>query len=130
MNINIHGQNTFVRNLGLIRITGSFTSEAALSTMEKHLQNYGIEMASHIFAITADGAAVMKKCGRISGATYQGCYSHALHLAVCDILYKKNMTTTRGEESDDVEQEEEDGEEEEMHACENEETDDPMRKQP
>ena len=39
MNINIHGQKTFVRNLGLIRITGSFTSEAALSTMEKHLQN-------------------------------------------------------------------------------------------
>ena len=33
---------------------------------------------------------VMVKFGDISPAEYQGCYSHALHLAVCDVLYKEN----------------------------------------
>ena len=30
----------------------------------------------------------MMKFGNDSPAEYQGCYAHALHLAVCDILYK------------------------------------------
>ena len=34
-----------------------------------------------MFAITADGVEVMKKCGNLSDAEYQGCYLHALHLA-------------------------------------------------
>ena len=61
MNINIHGKDKFVKNLGLIRITGSFTATAALTTLEKHLTSDGIELSKDIFAITADGAVVMKK---------------------------------------------------------------------
>ena len=89
MNINVHGRNSFVRNLGLVRISGAFTAPRAVETIDNHLSKYGIDTSKHMFAITADGAAVMKKCGDMSASEYQGCYSHALHLAVCDVLYSK-----------------------------------------
>ena len=74
---------TLMINLSLIRIRGSFTATAVFITMENHLQqNNGIEMLNHIFASTADGAAVLRQYGRLSEATYQGCYSHVLYLAV------------------------------------------------
>ena len=36
-----------------------------------------------------DGASVMIKTAKLSGMNHQICYSHELHLAVCDVLYKK-----------------------------------------
>ena len=69
MKINIHGKDTFMKNLGLIPITGSFTATAALIIMENCFQqNNGMEMSNHIFASTANGASVKRQCGRLSEA--------------------------------------------------------------
>ena len=94
MNINIHGSNSYVSNLGLARISGCFSAERALETATERLNSFGLENEPHIVAFTADGAAVMKKFGSLSQSEYQGCYSHALHLAVCDVLYKESEVIT------------------------------------
>lgn len=36
-----------------------------------------------------DGASVMVKFGRITKYLHQQCYNHALHLAVLDVIQKK-----------------------------------------
>ena len=119
MNINIHGVlNDSVRNLGLVPISGSFTAERALHTATDHLQLFGVDVQSHIVAFTADGAAVMVKFGDISPAEYQGCYSHALHLAVCDVLYKDNGSVNDNVAPENVSNENDsDGEEEDDDDC-------------
>ena len=38
----------------------------------------------------ADGASVMDKFGKLLPCEHIFCYAHTLHLAVCDILYKKS----------------------------------------
>ena len=57
--------------------------------MDDHLGKYCVNISKHVFAITANGVEVMTKCGKLSDAEYQGCYSRALHLAVCDVLYSQ-----------------------------------------
>ena len=49
----------------------------------------------------------MKKCGDMSASEYQGCYSHALHLAVCDVLYSKRTGNGSLTEESDAEPREE-----------------------
>lgn len=44
-----------------------------------------------IFVSTSDGASVMLKFGRLALFESMTCYSHGLHLAVCDILYQKKL---------------------------------------
>ena len=106
-NVNIHGKDYFRTNLGLVLIQGSFTSEVALDCVRKHLAVYGIDFKSHCVGMSADGAAVMKKFGRISPTEYQGCFAHALHLGVCDVLYNSHFETDEeyelylGDDSDD-----------------------------
>ena len=39
--------------------------------------------------MVTNGASVIIKTGRLSGIIHQVCHSHGLHLAVCDVLYKK-----------------------------------------
>ena len=67
----------------------SYSASKALETMDDHLSKYGVNISKQVFAITADGVDVMKKCGNLSDADYQGFYLHALHLAVCDVLYSQ-----------------------------------------
>lgn len=48
----------------------------------------------------------MRKFGEQSGYLHQQCYNHALHLGVCDVLYKDRSTTSMtyaDENSDDSE---------------------------
>ena len=74
-----------------------------------------------MLAFTADGAAVMVKFGTDSPAEYQGCYAHALHLAVCDILYKgdygdfdsADVTIGAGVSASDIEPDDEQDDEDE-----------------
>ena len=47
-------------------------------------------MKRHNIASATNGASSMKKFGRLSGIEHQLCYDHGLHLAVCDVLYKKS----------------------------------------
>lgn len=104
-NVNIHGTDEFVCNLGLVRILGSFTSERTLECVKEHVAEFGIDLEKHCVAVTADGVSVMVKFGRLSPMEYQGCWAHALHLAVCDFLYSgKSTTQTSGTDTtEDVE---------------------------
>lgn len=109
-NINLHGTGGYVRNLGLVRILGSFTSERTLECCREHLLKFGVNMENHCVASTADGASVMVKFGKLAPTQYQGCYAHALHLAVGDVLYKKTAGTgeVELEQESDTEDDEDD----------------------
>ena len=124
LNMNLHGRHNYVRNLGLVRITGTFTAKKAADTMNAYLADYSIDMEKHVFAITADGAAVMKLCGELSAAEYQGCYSHALHLAVCDVLYESGAGATDNEETNDDNGDDENGEDDDENESGDEEVED------
>ena len=54
----------------------------------------------YIVGMVTDGASVIIKTGRLSGIIHQICHSHGLHLAVCDVLYKKrhNLEDTNEDE--------------------------------
>jgi hypothetical protein len=90
MNVNLHGQKGFTASLGLVRIQGTFTSERTLEAVKEQLHVFGVDMEKHCVASVTDGAAVMVKYGRISPSEFQACYTHAIHLAVCDMLYKNS----------------------------------------
>ena len=62
-------------------------------------------MAKHGVSSVTDGAAGMLKYGRISPGEFQACYTHAIHLAVCDLLYFEDSPKPAegGENSIDVE---------------------------
>lgn len=65
-----------------------------LKLVSEKLKNFHLDLATDIVASTNDCAAVMKFC-QISPAINQLCYSHAIHLAVIDTLYKnKNPVET------------------------------------
>lgn len=91
LNFNLHLYKTgsvTIWNLGLVRVLGSFPAEACVSALEKKLSEYKIDLARDIIAATTDGAAVMKKVGRLLSTHHQLCFAHGLQLAVLDVLYK------------------------------------------
>ncbi|MES1906207.1 MAG: hypothetical protein MHPSP_003875, partial [Paramarteilia canceri] len=45
---------------------------------------FGIHIQRHIFGITTDGAAVIKKLCRIANILYQKCLACTIHLGICD----------------------------------------------
>ena len=48
----------------------------------------------------------MTKCGRLASSEYQGCYSHALHLAVTYVLYKKSAVIENDNTDDELDENE------------------------
>ena len=101
MSINLHHMVKRF-SLGMIRVEGSLPAEKALQMIKNSLQSFGINLVEHVVTLTTDGPNAMKKLGRISLVNHQLCHSHGLHLAVCDLLYKKS---TRDEELPIQEQE-------------------------
>ena len=79
-----------------MRIFGSFPAESCLGEIEKKLKEFDIYLERDIVAATTDGAAVMKKVGRLLSVHHQLCYAHGLQLAVCDVLYKKTHQEEEG----------------------------------
>ena len=51
------------------------------------LREFDILLNDDVVALVTDGASVMKKMGTLSKQLHQLCYAHAIHLAVCEILY-------------------------------------------
>ena len=83
--------NTY--NLGLTRIRGNFDATTGLELIKEKLEEFGINYASHIVAMTSDGAAVMKKLGRIAPFEMQTYINHGIHLAVNDSLTELDNST-------------------------------------
>ena len=52
------------------------------------LIEFGLDL-QHIVSITPDGASIMIKLGQNIEPLHQTCLAHAIHLAVCDVIYLK-----------------------------------------
>lgn len=101
ININTHFTDGVMINLGLVMVTGSLPADKILEIVKEVLADFGFK-PNDVFGATTDGAMVMVKFGRLSGYWHQLCYNHGLHLAVCDVLYKKLSEEPEVEdESDD-----------------------------
>ena len=111
ININIFSKESSYWNLGLVRIIGSATTENLVELLRSRLDDFGINLATDVVALTTDGAPVAKKMARISDILGQLCLAHGLNLEVCDVLYKKresNHMIEIYEENESQEENEED----------------------
>ncbi|CAF0985424.1 unnamed protein product [Didymodactylos carnosus] len=64
-------------------------------TVRDHLSTFGINMEQDLVGSTQDGAAVNKKFMGMLDIIGQFCLNHGIHLAVCDVLYKKVNTSEK-----------------------------------
>ena len=90
MNINDHFQDGFL-SLGVIRIQGSLNATKAIKLVEERLQLFGLDLNKDVVASVTDGASLMVRFGKDTCPEHVTCYGHAIHLAVCDVLYKKTQ---------------------------------------
>ncbi|GFW98920.1 BED-type domain-containing protein [Trichonephila clavipes] len=115
LNINVHFNEGEIFNLGMLRISGSFSAENCVKVVETKLQEFEIITEKHIVACVTDGASMMVKFGKIMSCEYHLCYAHAIHLAVCDVLYNKQIDLVENTvEVEDKSHEEDNGESEEL----------------
>ena len=89
MNINVYFQGSF-HSLGMI---GSLNAAQAIKLVEERLQLFGLDLNKDVVATVKDGASLMVKFGKETCPEHVTCYAHAIHLAVCDVLYKKHITS-------------------------------------
>ena len=76
---------------GLARVHGSLPDQKAAELVTKRLEEYDIALFT-VVCFTTDAAPVMSKFMRslpTAGILHQLCYTHGIHLVVCDVLYKK-----------------------------------------
>jgi len=116
INVNIHDGGPTFGNLGLIRAKESLTAEVILENLRNKLMEFHLNLDHDISAITTDGAAVMKKLGRLVNfqTEQQLCFAHGINLAVVDVLYQKPKEVEPedihdSDEDDDSEEENDDG---------------------
>ncbi|GFV97261.1 BED-type domain-containing protein [Trichonephila clavipes] len=116
LNINVHFNEGEIFNLGMLRISGSFSAENCVKAVETKLQEFGTRTEKHIVACVTDGASMMVKFKKIMSCEYHLCYAHAIHLAVCDVLYNKQIDLVENtvEVEDKSHEEEDNGESEEL----------------
>lgn len=112
MNVNVHGQGGKVWGLGLTRVYGLANAEKCQSIVEDTLSKFQLSL-NNINSATTDGAAVMVKMGKSlskADVLHQLCFAHGLHLAVCDVLYKKKAVPifVQDETESDIKDEKED----------------------
>ena len=88
MCLNLHGRESEVIGLGMIRVHGTLPAEKAVQLTQKKLDEFGLKIEKHIVGVVSDGASVMVKYARLLGVAHQICHAHGLHLAICDVLYK------------------------------------------
>ncbi|GFV15889.1 BED-type domain-containing protein [Trichonephila clavipes] len=116
LNINVRFNEGEIFNLGMLRISGSFSAANCVKAVETKLQEFGIITEKHIVACVTDGASMMVKFRKIMSCEYHLCYAHAIHLAVCDVLYNKQIDLVENtvEVEDKSHEEEDNGESEEL----------------
>jgi len=87
--VNLHvSESNKTLQTGLIRIMGSCNAESMVEKITEHLREFGINVEKDIVGSTQDGAAINKKFIGIIKVIEQYCLNHAIHLGVCDTLYK------------------------------------------
>ena len=73
----------------MVEISGRLTAEKTVEEVENKLLELSLSICRHIVAVVADGAGAIVKFGRCVDCEHQLCYARAMHLAVCDVLCKK-----------------------------------------
>ena len=73
----------------MVRIQGSLNAAKAIKVVEERLQLFGLGLNKDVVATVADGASLMAKFEKDACPKHVTCYAHAIHLAVCDVPYKK-----------------------------------------
>ena len=68
---------------------GSIPAEKCVELIENKLNSYNLSLKSDIVCMTTDGAAVMKKLGRLIMVDQVICLAHGIHLVV-KVLYIRN----------------------------------------
>lgn len=91
LNIILFG-NDKLWNLGLTRIKGSLPAEQCVDVVNERLNVFGLNLHSDIVSITTDGAAMMKKVGKLISCSQILCMAHGIQLGVVDVLYKKSTS--------------------------------------
>ncbi|KAI6647643.1 hypothetical protein LOD99_8608 [Oopsacas minuta] len=62
-------------------------TETAKGILESKHEEFDIHLNEHVVAVVTDGASVMTKMGKLCKPIHQICFAHAIHLAICDVLY-------------------------------------------
>ena len=70
-------------------ISGRMNAEKTVEEVEKKLSEISLSLGRHIVAVVTDGANAVVKCGRFVDCEHYLCYAHAIHHAVCNVLYRK-----------------------------------------
>ena len=88
LTVTLHYGTEDYDNLRMARVFGSQASVTLKNAIEEKLNEFGLNW-NHIVACTTDGASIMKRMGSLMLSLHGICLSHAIHLAVCDVLYEK-----------------------------------------
>ena len=77
----------------MIRVLDSADStlvEWGRQQQQQEVENklFSLFLSRHIVADVTDGVSAMVIFGRCVDCEHKLCYAHAMHLAVCDVLYK------------------------------------------
>ena len=89
--------------------------------VQDRLTEFGVDCKTEVVAVVNDGASVMVKFGNLAPFEQQLCFSHAIHLAVTDVIYKKEAAGSRMRDEEEEEEKEEEVEVEEKEEEEEEE---------
>ena len=101
MNVNVHSYDNVFWNLGLVRIKGSMPAEKCITYLQNTLKEFSIAI-ENIISIITDGAALMKKVGRLLDVNHQLCLAHGIQLSVIKVLYKRSVSDNISVENQEV----------------------------
>ena len=96
----------------MICVHGSMKTEKAIQLVNSRLSKFKLDLDNNIVATITDGASVMMKFGKETGPIHIACLAHAIHLCICDLLYKTHKMND--DVIDDITEEEDDYDETEM----------------
>ena len=76
-------------------------AEDSVMIIAEKLSEFDLNLKEHIVEMVIDGATIVEKTGWLSKVLHQICCSHGIHLAMVDVLYKKNNAGEHDDESFD-----------------------------
>jgi hypothetical protein len=80
--INLHFNDLSFVNLGLVRVYVNSDAVSILELLRKKLEEFSLNIRSHIVGFVADGARTNLKIGKLVGIDVVQCSLHSLNLAV------------------------------------------------
>ena len=88
-NINAHQDKDKYWNLKIVAISGRLIAEKTAEEVENKLSEFSLSLSRLIVAVVTDVVNAMVIWGRCLDCEHQLCYANSIHLAVCDVLCKK-----------------------------------------